>query len=265
MLKRRQQQILAWADQVGAGTYQALATFLGVSTMTIRREVDELSTQGLLIKTLGGIQRADAPAYLLESAIHGRMGQNRRQKQAIAETAIALAEGTGTLFLDGSTTCLELAKLIARRLKGKSIVTNSALAALELGRNRNNAVVGLGGEFDPASCCFVGSVAEGEAERYYVDIAFMSTMGVLPAEGTFESTVANFRVKQLFARRAGKVVLLVDASKFNQRALAKVLDIREIDIVVTDKDASADDLAQLADKGLEVLRAVDSGEGQNAA
>jgi DeoR/GlpR family transcriptional regulator of sugar metabolism len=65
-------------------------------------------------------------------------------------------------------------------------VTNSALAALELGRNRNNTVVGLGGEFDPASCCFVGSLAEEMAEHYYVDVAFMSTMGVLPTEGTFE-------------------------------------------------------------------------------
>lgn len=265
MIKDRQRQILAWVEQVGTGTYQELAQVLGVSTMTVRREVDELNNRGLIIKALGGVQRADAPAYLLESAIHGRMGQRRREKQAIANAAIELMREAETVFLDGSTTCLELAKLISRRLRGVTSLTNSALASMELGRNRNNTVIGLGGEFDPASCCFVGSVAEDLAERYYVDVAFMSTMGFLPSEGTFESTVANFRVKQVFARRARKVVLLVDSSKFGQRALAKVLDISEIGCVVTDSEIGEEHVSRLLEAGIEVVRAADGEESQNVA
>jgi len=254
MTTPRQRQILDWLEHAGAGSYQELADLLGVSTMTVRREVDRLAIAGLLIKTLGGVQRADAPSYLMETAINGRMGRNRLEKQAMARAAIGLADGTETLFLDGSTTCLELAKLIARRLRGLTIVTNSALTALEIGRNRNNVVVGIGGEFDPNSCCFVGAVAEEAAERYYVDIAFISTMGFLPAEGTFESTVANFRVKQILSRRARRVVLLVDHSKFGQRALARVLASNEIDVVVTDEAASAEDVAILEEAGIEVRR-----------
>lgn len=182
----RQRQILEWLEREGAGSYPELAERLGVSAMTVRREVDRLAALGRVIKTLGGVQRADAPSYLMETAIHARMGRNRVEKQAMARAAIALAEGAETLFLDGSTTCLELAKLIARRLRGVTVVTNSALTALELGHSRNNTVVGVGGELDPNSCCFVGSVAEEAAERYFVDVAFVSTMGFLPAEGTFE-------------------------------------------------------------------------------
>lgn len=264
-MKARQKQILEWLEKVGAGTYAELAQFLRVSTMTVRREVDDLNAKGLLIKTLGGVQRADAPSYLMETAIHGRMVQNRAEKQAIARTAIGLIGNTATLFLDGSTTCLELAKLVARRLRGVTVVTNSALTALEIGRNRNNTVIGLGGEFDPHSCCFVGASAEDAAERYYVDIAFISTMGFLPGEGTFESTVANFRVKQLLARHATKIVLLVDHTKFGQRALARVLDTAEIDCVVTDKAISELDLAQLAEAGIEVLYGMTDAEGANVA
>src|SRR5262245_43836296 len=127
MLKARQQRILGWVEQAGAGTYQELAEFLGVSTMTVRREVDDMNNRGLLIKTLGGVQRANAPAYLMESVVHGRMAQNRREKQAIARSAIELLDGCNTLSLDGSTTCLELAKLIARRIRGVTAVTYSAL------------------------------------------------------------------------------------------------------------------------------------------
>jgi DeoR family glucitol operon repressor len=72
-------------------------------------------------------------------------------------------------------------------------------------------------------------------------------------------------LKQVFARRAKKIVLLVDSTKFGQRALAKVLDIHEIDLVITDMAIHADDMAQLADLGLEVLCAADSEESQNVA
>src|SRR5690349_11098677 len=98
MIKARQQQILEWLERVGAGSYSELAKVLSVSTMTVRREVDQLATRGLVIKTLGGVQRADAPSYLLETAVQGRMNQNRLEKQAIARTAIELAEGAETLF-----------------------------------------------------------------------------------------------------------------------------------------------------------------------
>jgi DeoR/GlpR family transcriptional regulator of sugar metabolism len=253
MARTRREKILEWLERVGAASYQELADFLAVSTMTVRRDVDDLNSRGLVIKTLGGVQRADAPSYLMETAIQGRMAKQRLEKQAIANAAIELIGAQQTLFMDGSTTCLELAKLTARRMRGLTIITNSALTTMEIGRNRNNNVIGMGGEFDPNSCCYVGASAEDAAERFYVDIAFISTMGFLPSEGTFESTVANFRVKQILTRRSKRVVLLVDHSKFGQRALARVLDAEEVDCVVTDEATTEDYLSQLADRGAEYL------------
>jgi len=257
--------MLGWLERVGAGSYQELADFLGVSTMTVRRDVDDLSSRGLVIKTLGGVQRADAPSYLMETAIRGRMADQRLEKQAIAKLAVELIGDQQTLFIDGSTTCLELAKLIARRMRGLTIITNSALASMEVGRNRNNTVIGTGGEFDPDSCCYVGASAEDAAERFYVDVAFISTMGFLPSEGTFESTVANFRVKQILTRRSERVVLLVDHSKFGQRALARVLDADEVDCVVTDEGTAKEYLSQLAERRTEYLLAPVQGSSANVA
>jgi DeoR/GlpR family transcriptional regulator of sugar metabolism len=253
MARTRQEQILEWLEGVGVGSYQELADFLAVSTMTVRRDVDELNARGLVIKTLGGVQRADAPSYLMETAIHGRIAKQRLEKQAIAKAAVEMIGPQKTLFIDGSTTCLELAKLIARRLRGLTIITNSTLTAMEIGRNRNNDVIGLGGEFDPNSCCYVGPIAEEMAERFYGDVAFMSTMGFLPSEGTFESTVGNFRVKQVLARRSKRVVLLVDHSKFGQRALARVLEAQSVDCVVTDEATTKDFLAEMSDRGIKYL------------
>ncbi len=265
MAGTRQEQILEWLERVGVGSYQELAGLLDVSTMTVRREVDDLNNRGLVIKTLGGVQRANAPSYLMETAIHGRMAKQRLEKQAIAKAAVALIRDRQTLFIDGSTTCLELARLVARRMRGLTIITNSALTSMEIGRNRNNTVIGTGGEFDPDSCCYVGTNAEDAAERFYVDIAFISTMGFLPSEGTFESTVANFRVKQILTRHSKRVVLLIDHSKFGQRALARVLDANEIDCVVTDDATTKDCLSQLDDSGTEYLVAPIEGGNTNVA
>ena len=67
MARTRQEQILEWLERVGVGSYQELADFLSVSTMTVRRDVDDLNGRGLVIKTLGGVQRANAPSYLMET------------------------------------------------------------------------------------------------------------------------------------------------------------------------------------------------------
>ena len=99
MAKTRQDQILDWLDRIGAATYQELADHLKVSTMTVRRAVDDLAGRGLAIKTLGGVQRADAPSYLMETAVQGRMASQRVEKQAIAQAAIELIGRRATRWL----------------------------------------------------------------------------------------------------------------------------------------------------------------------
>ncbi len=265
MAKTRQDQILDWLDRIGAATYQELADHLKVSTMTVRRAVDDLAGRGLAIKTLGGVQRADAPSYLMETAVQGRMASQRVEKQAIAQAAIELIGESQTLFIDGSTTCLELARLIARRMRGLTLVTNSALTAMELGRTRNNAVIGIGGEFDPNSSCFVGADAEDMASRLYVDHAFMSTKAFQPTEGTFESAVSNFRVKQILARQSRRVTLLVDHSKFGERALARVLGPEDFQTVVTDEGTPIEYIRLLEQRGIATVVAPISKGGANVA
>src|SRR4051812_35353371 len=110
----RRQFILDRLEQAGACSYEELAEARGVSTMTVRRDLEEMVRQGRAIKTVGGVQRAHAPSYLYETDLHSRLGVQRAAKQAIAREAAKLIAGRTTLFLDGSTTCLELARLLAQ-------------------------------------------------------------------------------------------------------------------------------------------------------
>lgn len=248
----RQNAIRSRLDALGACSYPDLAKLLGVSEMTIRRDVEVLSKRGELIKTFGGVQSIRGPKHYYESPLQQRLSLHRQEKEVIAREAIELVKPQQTVFLDGSTTCLVLARQLAAKGHRLTVVTHSALACMELGASAEHTTVGLGGQFDPASSCFVGPAAEEMAGRFFVDVAFFSTKGFLPEEGTFESAIATFRIKQITAKQAARSILLVDHSKFGQRALCKALDISQIHEVVTDEGAPADALKQLEDRGVKV-------------
>jgi DeoR family transcriptional regulator of aga operon len=250
----RRRRILDHLEQLGTGTYEEMAGLFAVSPMTVRRDVEALAAKGLLIKTLGGVQRLAEPDYY-ETDLRARVSAQRDEKRAIARAALALVDGPLTLFIDGGTTCIELARLLAAERQGLTVVSNSALICIELGRSRQNTIVGLGGHYDAPSMSFVGPAAEEAAGRFFVDVAFFSTKGLIPRQGTFESAIANFHIKQVAARHAGKVVLLVDHTKFGQRALSKVLEIESIHVIVTDASAPPEDVEALRQAGREVILA----------
>jgi DeoR/GlpR family transcriptional regulator of sugar metabolism len=83
-------------------------------------------------------------------------------------------------------------------------------------------------------------------------LPFSRPKGFCRTKGTFESSIATFRIKQIIAEQAARVVLLVDHSKFGQRSLCKVLDIGQINEVITDAGTAAADLALLEKHGVAV-------------
>ena len=244
----RRQFILDRLEAAGAGTYEELAAALRVSTMTVRRDLAELIRQGAVIKTVGGVQKAAAPSYLFETAVHSRLALCRQEKRAIARRALELVTPGSTLFVDGSSTCLEFARALAKDGPAVTVVTNSAFVCLELGKATRHTVIGIGGQYDANSLSYVGPQAEDLAKTLFVDTAFLGTKGILPAKGTFESSVPTLRIKQLIARQCSRVVLLADHTKFGQRGLNQVLTIDQIHTVVTDDRTSRADLATLGKK-----------------
>lgn len=235
-------------------SYEQLSELIGTSTMTVRREVAAMENQELVIKTPGGVRLFRPHRHsMYESHIRERLTQNRREKQAIATTAADLLSGMESVFLDGGTTILELARAFASEKSGHRFVTNSLLVSSELLAAGHERVTLLGGDYCSESAAFTGQIAEENARSFFYDAAVFSTKGVVVGEGTFESSPENFRVKQIVAPRASKVFLLADHSKFGVRALRKVLDFSAIHCVVTDAKTPLQTIEAMRGLGVEVV------------
>lgn len=251
--EERQKTIYDHLTHRGACTYEELAEKLEVSCMTVRRDVDKMAAKGKVIKTIGGVQNSTAPSEFYEYDLKSRLSKNIKEKQAIAKRALDYIQKAKTIFLDGSTTCIELAKLLGSTTENLTIITNSLITCRELGRNKNNTIVLIGGRYDPQSYCFTGTDSENQVKQFYVDKVFVSTRGFLPQEGTYEALIGLFRIKQIMASRSDEVILLVDHSKFNQRALCKVFDISQIHTVITDSQAPQESIKMLEKAGRTIL------------
>lgn len=231
---KRKKQILDYLRAKKVVSYEELVTKFEVSGMTIRRYVDLLAEEGKVIKVVGGAQLVGTPGEMYETEVSTRLEINNGEKNAIALEAIKHIEPGEIIYIDGSSTCLQLASKIAESLSGITVVTNSILVHMELARNNKISIICLGGQHDGGSYCLVGPQTEDQAGKYFVDKAFLSTKGFFPEEGTFESFAATYKIKQIIVNNCTKVILLVDHTKFGQRSLCKVIDVSQIDTVITD-------------------------------
>jgi DeoR/GlpR family transcriptional regulator of sugar metabolism len=235
MIRVRQQKIVDYVHAKGITSLAELAQLFNVSEFTIRRDIDYLAGSHLLEKIKGGAKRIETPSQFREAALTSRMRIKVREKEIIAERALAYIEPGDTLFLDGSSTIITLARALANAPREVTVVTNSTLIALELAESPKITLVSLGGIFDHDTYSFVFPENDQSTNpAYYPNKAFLSCAGFIPEEGTFENAARNSPVKRQIAAAAQHVYLLIDSEKFNRRALTRVLNTDQIDAIITD-------------------------------
>lgn len=232
---RRREELVQWLRTEGTLTYEQIQKRFRIAPMTARRDVAALHGQGKLIQVLRGATRLNAGGVLTEGPLYLRQRKNLAAKQQIAQAALNLIQPGRTLYLDAGTTCIEFARTIAQRQLAVTIVTNSVLIAACFCEGAPAKVIQLGGQLNSFSGCVTGAETEAAAAGYFIDLGFFTTLGYVPGEGTFESSPETFRVKQAFVERCTEVVLLMDHTKFGQRALNCVLPDKRINRIVTDR------------------------------
>jgi DeoR family fructose operon transcriptional repressor len=225
----RVERIRAELEGHGRVRVADLAAELGVSEMTVRRDLDTLAEQGVVQRVRGGAV-ALGPQPFAE-----RYGHAARAKDRIAAKLLRLVDDGGAIGIDASTTLLRLAARLDG-VRNVTVVTNSVESFAVL--NGHAGVTGLltGGQHDPRTGSLVGPLATRAAGDVLLGRLFISAAGVDLAFGTTEATLEEAEVKQALAASAAEIVVAVDGSKLDQRGAARCLPPERIDVLVTDLD-----------------------------
>lgn len=241
LAQQRHREILRRIAARGGARVAELARALRVTEETIRRDLDRLGREGRLLRTHGGalpVEEAsrDEPFDVRRTAHH-------EEKVAIARRALAFIAEGDVIALDASSTVHELTRLIPDI--PLTVVTNSLLASVRLLSRRQVRVLATGGLLDPASCAWVGSLAERALERVNISKLFLSAKGLDLERGLSEVDDAQARVKRRMLELAERRFLLLDHSKLNVRSIVWLADLAEVDVIITGPQADGQVLRAL--------------------
>lgn len=228
----RRERLLEILSADGIIRLDTAAEKLGVSAMTVRRDLADLESDGQLRRVRGGAVPSLRPRSFVD-----RMATGADAKLVIAEKALALVPSTGAAAFDASST---VGTLISRidQTENLTLATNSYENFLAAKRLPGATPVLIGGEAEERTDSFVGLLACRAAASLHYSRFFTSASAVDPARGTSEVTLAETQVKLAFVDAADETILLVDSTKLGQRALARALNWDQISTMVTELDPS---------------------------
>ncbi|HET9842265.1 MAG TPA: DeoR/GlpR family DNA-binding transcription regulator [Nocardioides sp.] len=250
--EERQQAIARLVNQRGRVSVNQLAREYDVTTETVRRDLSTLERMGLVRRVHGGVV-PPASLSLIEAGLRERDQVNTESKERIARAAIEqLPPSGGTILLDAGTTTSRLASLLPpdHRL---TVITHGVPIAARLAGQRHIDLRLLPGRVRRTTQAAVGADTVQALSHLRVDVAFLGTNGITAEHGFTTPDPGEAAVKRALIESGRRVVALADASKFGVETAVRFAVPGEIDVLVTDSDASTADRRALTKAGVDVV------------
>jgi DeoR/GlpR family transcriptional regulator of sugar metabolism len=228
---------------------EQLAADLGVTTMTIRRDLDYLQREGWLRKVRGGATAQPSTAF--HGDVRHRMGAMAEAKEMIARAALRLVKPGQSILLDESTTALALAELLPERAP-LTVITYFGPVIQTLAGSPGIELISLGGTYYPAYDAYLGLRTVDSVSSLHADLLFASTTAITRGS-CYHQSPETVAVKRALMDACDRRVLLVDHTKFQRRGLYRLAPVADFDLVVVDPDIPAARLEELQSTAAKVL------------
>jgi DeoR/GlpR family transcriptional regulator of sugar metabolism len=247
----RSDRLAAILDLVGAGprTIDEIADAMGVSVMTVYRDVATLEGRGTVHRQRGIVSAA--PSRLYEATVTHRMNVNSERKAALAEAAATLVSPGESVVLDDSTTGVHFVRRLDT-LAPLTVITNSLAIARELHDAENVTMVMPGGQYVPWAEALVGPVTVDNLRTLRADVAVMSVSAIAD-DVCYHPDAQLAEVKRAMLASADRSILYVDGTKFGRAALYAFTPVADFDVVVVEHDTDPARLDHLRSLGVEVV------------
>lgn len=261
-LNGRQREMLELVRQQGFVAIEALAGHFGVTSQTIRRDVNALCRGGLLRRYHGG---AGLPSSVENEAYTARRVQRRAEKGRIARALARQIPNQASVFLTLGTTTEEVARALMDH-RGLRVITNNLNVAMTLSANPTIEVIIAGGVVRHRDRGVTGEATIDFVNQFKVDFAVMGISGIDDDGTLLDFDYHEVRVLQAIMRGARTVFLAADHSKFGRSAMVRLGHLGEIDGLFTDEPPPEPVRELLDEAGVALFIApVDAGDGELAA
>ncbi|MFI6586850.1 DeoR/GlpR family DNA-binding transcription regulator [Embleya sp. NPDC050493] len=229
-------------------TVAELAEETGCSEMTIRRDLDQLAEQGVLRRVRGGAVSLVLRGEVLPFGV--REHEAPESKRRIAAAFDALVTDGESLILDGGTTSLAIARVLARRRV--TVVPLDLHAAYVLGNAPDVRLLVPGGQTTPGALTLGGHLTETSLRTLRVDTTVLGVCGLSVGHGLTANDLTEVPIKQAAIASAQRVVAVCTGTKFGRTGLGHVCPATDLDMVVTDESAPIEAVSGLRDLGVDV-------------
>ena len=239
LARQRQERILEQIQLTGGARVSDLVELLGVSDMTIRRDIAILARKGLVSRVHGGAtaisgRSADEPGFAAKS------GLQTLEKSAIAIAAASLVEEGDSVALSAGTTTYAIAREL-RAVPNLTVVTNSVpVGELLHQAARDDLTVVLTGGVRTPSDALVGPVAVASLRSLHVDWLFLGVHGFDERAGFTTPNLEEAETNRALVASARQVVVAVDSTKWGVVGLSSMARLEDVDVVVTDEGLDPD-------------------------
>ncbi|WP_433529410.1 DeoR/GlpR family DNA-binding transcription regulator [Micromonospora sp. CA-263727] len=251
----RKAQLAAYVADTGQVTVSELAERFGVSIDTVRRDLDQLSADGVLVRTYGGAVSLST-VFRTDRAVDQRLTLQEQEKEKIAVLAAALVQDSSTIMINGGTTTLAVARNLGQH-RDLTVATNNLLVPGALPPTAIRDIYVFGGAVRTLTLATIGPVsfrANGGAELdISCDLALIGVGAVAADAGYTTSNLAEAAMMQEMISRAARVAILADSSKFGRRLFAQVSELGSADYLITDTPPPADLRDALAANEVQVI------------
>jgi len=242
----------------GTMSVEELSREMGVGSSTIRRDLRRLARDRRLVRTYGGATLAARTA----DPTTRRETRALPEKQRVAVAAAALVQDGQTIVVTSGTTAVEFARQLVDRSE-LTVITNSLDVAQVLLDCEGIQLVVLGGVVRPRMHSLLGHLTEQACREMRADTLFMGIGAISVEQGLMNDSVPEILTDRALRRMSRSVVVLADASKFEQVAPGFVMELEQVDVLVTDDEAPAGTLDAVRERGVRVI--VAPGRGEEAA
>lgn len=235
----RRQQITAMVRERGSVQVTPLARRFGVSVQTIRKDLHYLEERGVAARAYGGAIATDAVNVVAEPPVEAKRSIHTDEKARIGALAAAMVAPGESIVLDSGTTTLQIALALSDD-EDITVLTNDLEIVAALSRKENINVVILGGTLRRKNMAFYGAQTLAALDDLHVDKLFLGVDGLDVERGITTHFEPEAMLNRKMVQAARSVIAVTDRSKFGRVCLHRIINVDEIDHLVTDEAASSE-------------------------